>query len=31
MIFFGSWSGTRRKVNFAMALLGSTVFVPSPW
>ena len=26
----GSWFGTRRKLNFALALAGSTVLAPSP-
>ena len=27
----GSWLGTRRKLNFAPAVAGSTVLAPSPW
>ena len=31
LILSGSWFGTRRQLIFAKALLGMTVFVPSPW
>ena len=28
--FSGSWSGTRRKLTFAVAFAGITVFAPAP-
>jgi hypothetical protein len=31
LIRSGSWLGTSRQLIFTKALLGMTVFVPSPW
>ena len=31
VILAGSWCGTRRKLNFAPAAAGRTVFAPAPW